>query len=55
MEKELYTVQEVADKLRTSPEVVRQYTRSKRIKSVKLGRKIMIKANELERILDGGF
>jgi excisionase family DNA binding protein len=52
---EVFTVKEVAERLKTSEEMIRQYMRAKRIKGTKFGTKWMVTGKELERILTEGF
>lgn len=51
----VHDIKEVAEKLKTSEEMVRQHIRSKRIKGVKFGRKWMVTGEELEKVLTEGF
>ena len=48
---ELLTAEEVANKLRTSVQVIRNRTHKHMIPFVKIGRKVLYPSNEIEKIL----
>ena len=56
-EERLYTVNEVADHLKTTPETVRRWLRSGRLQGIRLGGTKLgyrVSASALERFLDQG-
>ena len=56
-EEKLYTVQEVAERVRTTPETVRRWLRSGRLRGIRLGGTKLgyrIAESDLQRFLDRG-
>jgi excisionase family DNA binding protein len=51
----MLTVNEVATRLRVSPESVRRWARQGRLRAVKVGRQLRIPPTEVERILSAGL
>ncbi len=53
-EQERLIVTEVAERLRVSPGTVRRMVRNGELAGVKIGRQILIKASEVDRVLEEG-
>jgi excisionase family DNA binding protein len=47
-----YTIEEVADILRVSPQTVRKLIKEKQLKAVRIGVQLRIKKEELDRFLE---
>jgi len=54
MDKALYSVREAAERLSISPDVVRQKIKADDIRSVRIGRRILVSAEEIRRIAKEG-
>lgn len=54
MDKALYSVRETAERLSVSPDVVRQKIREGDIRSARIGRRILVSAEEISRIAREG-
>lgn len=54
MGKELYTVEQAAEKLQVDPETIRIWLRAGKLKGIKVGRLWRIREENLELFLGGG-
>jgi len=55
MEQELLNVAEAANRLRLKPSTIRAWILNRRIQYVKLGRRVFIRANDVDALINGSI